>query len=139
MFWHREWGRMSEEKTMDVVGSSENVALTSSEGEDGGLSGVKAQAQQETASGEVTTVAHPPAQKLNLIVKWGGKVFLIEDVWSLKTVRDLKVKIMEKTGVKVDRQKLLNLTYMGKGEELDLEISKIYKIRYFSFRLMIHN
>ncbi|CAL8078979.1 unnamed protein product [Orchesella dallaii] len=50
----------------------------------------------------------------NLVVKWSGKEIEIEDINGLKTVRDLKQLLQIKTGVQVDRQKLLNLTYKGK-------------------------
>lgn len=54
-----------------------------------------------------------PATRHNLIVKWSGKEIEIEDINRLKTVRDLKQMLQAKTGVQMDRQKLLNLTYKG--------------------------
>ena len=50
---------------------------------------------------------------VNIIVKWAGKEYSIEDIDSVDTVMDLKVKIMAKTGVKPERQKLLNLKSKG--------------------------
>merc|ERR1711936_1475484 len=48
------------------------------------------------------------------MVKWAGKEYNIEVIESTDTVMDLKVKIMEKTGVRPERQKLLNLKVKGK-------------------------
>jgi len=50
---------------------------------------------------------------LPLIIKWQGKEYEINSL-QLKTVGDLKAKIKERTGVNVDRQKLLNLVFKGK-------------------------
>jgi len=50
----------------------------------------------------------------SIMVKWSGKEYNIEDTSCLKTILDLKERIKEMTGVHVDRQKLLNLTYRGK-------------------------
>jgi len=66
----------------------------------------------------------------SVTVKWSGKEYVIEDINGLKTVGDLKVKIMEKTRVKVDRQKLLNLMYMGEDFKFlyfqSLELVPVY-------------
>ena len=40
---------------------------------------------------------------LKLIVKWSGKEFNIENIDPLETVMELKVKIMEQTGVRPER------------------------------------
>lgn len=55
----------------------------------------------------------PGSPPHNIIIKWSGKEFEIEDINGLKTVRDLKVVISSKTGVQADRQKILNLTFKG--------------------------
>lgn len=49
----------------------------------------------------------------SIVIKWMGKEIEIEDINVLKTVRDLKLTIQQKTGVQADRQKILNLTYKG--------------------------
>ncbi|CAL8085969.1 unnamed protein product [Orchesella dallaii] len=61
----------------------------------------------------------------NLFVKWSGKEFEIEDINGLETVRDLKQLLQSKTGVHVDRQKLLNLTYEGKLAQDDCVLAKM--------------
>lgn len=48
-----------------------------------------------------------------LIVKWSGKEYAIDDISSSSTVGDLKTMISEKTKVLPQRQKLLGLKYKG--------------------------
>ena len=50
---------------------------------------------------------------ISLMVKWAGKEYSVEEIEPTDTVMDLKVKIMEKTGVRPERQKLLNLKVKG--------------------------
>ena len=50
---------------------------------------------------------------LNLIVKWAGKEYQIENISNLSTVNDLKSAIQGKTNVLPSRQKLLNLRFKG--------------------------
>lgn len=51
---------------------------------------------------------------VNVIVKWSGKEYVLEDVPLHETVQYLKNLIKEKTGVLPERQKLLGLKYKGK-------------------------
>jgi len=60
-----------------------------------------------------------------VIVKWSGKEFNIENIDPLETVMELKVKIMEQTGVRPERQKLLNLKSKGKAATEDMKIGAL--------------
>lgn len=62
---------------------------------------------------------------LKVIVKWSGKEFNIENIDPLETVMELKVKIMEQTGVRPERQKLLNLKCKGKAATEDMKIGSL--------------
>jgi len=59
---------------------------------------------------------------VSIIVKWAGTEYEIPDLANNETVMDLKVKITQKTGVKPERQKLLNLRVKGKpaGDEIEI-------------------
>ena len=48
-----------------------------------------------------------------MVVKWAGKEYSMENIDPEDTVLDLKVKIQSQTGVRPDRQKLLNLKVKG--------------------------
>merc|ERR1740119_72735 len=61
----------------------------------------------------------------NLVVKWAGKEYEINDLEGTDSVMDLKVKIMEKTGVRPERQKLLNLKAKGKAATDDMKIGNL--------------
>lgn len=61
----------------------------------------------------------------SLLVKWSGKEYEIVDLQPSDTVEILKVKIMEKTGVRPERQKLLNLKVKGKAALDNVEISSL--------------
>ena len=62
---------------------------------------------------------------LKVLVKWSGKEFNIENIDPLDTVMELKVKIMEQTGVRPERQKLLNLKCKGKAATEDMKIGTL--------------
>lgn len=47
-----------------------------------------------------------------ITVKWSGKEFCI-NIFETDTVLTLKERIYEETGVRPDRQKLLNLKFKG--------------------------
>ena len=64
---------------------------------------------------------------LNLVVKWAGKEYQIENISNLSTVNDLKSAIQGKTNVLPSRQKLLNLRFKGEFEEVT-----VWKCRTFS-------
>ena len=51
---------------------------------------------------------------VSLTVKWAGKEYQVAGLEQSHTVLDLKLRIMEKTGVRPERQKLLNLKVKGK-------------------------
>ena len=57
---------------------------------------------------------------LSMVVKWAGKEYSMENIDPENTVLDLKVKIQSQTGVRPERQKLLNLKV--KGEVMMVEI-----------------
>lgn len=50
-----------------------------------------------------------------IIVKWSGKEYEIVEVTENDTVGALKNSIQKQTGVRPERQKLLNLKYKGNG------------------------
>ena len=51
---------------------------------------------------------------VSVTVKWAGKEYQVAGLEQSHTVLDLKLQIMEKTGVRPERQKLLNLKVKGK-------------------------
>ncbi|XP_008546022.1 ubiquitin-like domain-containing CTD phosphatase 1 isoform X1 [Microplitis demolitor] len=50
-----------------------------------------------------------------IIVKWNGQEYEIKDLQNDTTIHELKARIYEETGVRPDRQKLLNLKCKDKG------------------------
>ena len=50
---------------------------------------------------------------MNLIVKWSGKEYMLEDISEQMTILQLKKVIYEKTKVNPNRQKLLGLNFKG--------------------------
>ena len=48
-----------------------------------------------------------------MVLKWAGKEYSMENIDPEDTVLDLKVKIQTQTGVRPERQKLLNLKVKG--------------------------
>ncbi|XP_015759471.1 PREDICTED: ubiquitin-like domain-containing CTD phosphatase 1 [Acropora digitifera] len=65
------------------------------------------------------------AGDVNVIVKWSGKEYVLEDVPLHETVRYLKNLIKEKTGVLPERQKLLGLKCKGKNAQDDVRLSAL--------------
>jgi len=60
-----------------------------------------------------------------ICVKWSGKEYEVGDLATTDTVQTLKVKIMEKTGVRPERQKLLNLKVKGKAATDNMELGSL--------------
>ncbi|XP_011311400.1 ubiquitin-like domain-containing CTD phosphatase 1 [Fopius arisanus] len=60
-----------------------------------------------------------------LIVKWGSDEREIKDIFDDTTIAELKARIYEETGVRPDRQKLLNLRLRGKLAEDEQTIGSI--------------
>nr|CAG4644154.1 EOG090X0A5K [Lepidurus arcticus] len=60
-----------------------------------------------------------------ITVKWSGRELIIEDLTETSTVLCLKKSIEVKTGVKPERQKLLNLKHKGKVAENEVKISTL--------------
>ncbi|KAG7200664.1 hypothetical protein KM043_001218 [Ampulex compressa] len=58
-------------------------------------------------------------KELKITVKWSGKEYEIIDVQEEDTVRSLKERIYGETGVRPERQKLLNLKVKGKAAQDD--------------------
>ena len=50
----------------------------------------------------------------NIVVKWSGKEYVIDNFSNSDTVHHLKAIIAKKTNVLPERQKLLGLKYKGK-------------------------
>merc|ERR1719365_200414 len=72
----------------------------------------------------------------NIVVKWSGKEYEISDLQSKDTVQTLKVKIMEKTGVRPERQKLLNLKVKGKAATDSMELGELGLKQNFKLMMM---
>jgi len=62
---------------------------------------------------------------VSLTVKWAGKEYQVAGLEQSHTVLDLKLRIMEKTGVRPERQKLLNLKVKGKAATDDMKIGSL--------------
>lgn len=62
---------------------------------------------------------------LDVVVKWNGKEYLIENLDGNDTVGDLKQVIQQKTGVLPERQKLLGLKYQGSQAGDDVQLSHL--------------
>ncbi|XP_057306707.1 ubiquitin-like domain-containing CTD phosphatase 1 isoform X1 [Hydractinia symbiolongicarpus] len=62
------------------------------------------------------------AANINITIKWSGKEYVIDDVASLNTVKDLKEVIHKQTNVKPERQKLLGLKLGGKPPSDDVKL-----------------
>jgi len=74
---------------------------------------------------------------ISIVVKWAGKEYSIDDVdGGVDTVMDLKVKIMDKTGVRPERQKLLNLKAKGKAATDDMKIGTLGLKTNFKLMMM---
>lgn len=55
-------------------------------------------------------------EKVKLVVKWSGKEYEITDLSGSDTVETLREVIHKLTGVRPNRQKLLNLKHKGKAQ-----------------------
>jgi len=73
---------------------------------------------------------------INIVVKWAGKEYIIDEIDAADSVMDLKVKIMEKTGVRPERQKLLNLKAKGKAATEDMKIGSLGLKANFKLMMM---
>jgi len=62
---------------------------------------------------------------INLVIKWAGKEYPLDDLPLSSTVQDLKNVIQTKTNVLPVRQKLLNLRYKGKAPSDDQHLSSL--------------
>ncbi|KAL7307215.1 hypothetical protein TKK_0000938 [Trichogramma kaykai] len=64
-------------------------------------------------------------EEIKIIVKWSGADYPVNDIGDNDTVLTLKEKIQKLTGVRVDRQKLLNLKFKGKPAQDDDIVSEL--------------
>lgn len=64
-------------------------------------------------------------ESVSIVIKWSGKEYTIDGLSQADTVKQLKEKIKEKTGVLPERQKLLGLKYKGKPPDIDVRISSL--------------
>ncbi|CAB0030606.1 unnamed protein product [Trichogramma brassicae] len=64
-------------------------------------------------------------EEIKIIVKWSGADYPVNDIGENDTVLTLKEKIQKLTGVRVDRQKLLNLKFKGKPAQDDDIVSEL--------------
>ena len=62
---------------------------------------------------------------ISIVVKWAGKEYNVENIDPGESVMDLKVKIMNQTGVRPERQKLLNLKVKGKAATDEMKIGSL--------------
>lgn len=67
---------------------------------------------------------------IKLIIKWSGKEYEIE-LTENDTVGDLKNVIQKQTGVRPDRQKLLNLKYKGNNFFLNSANKNLKSLQIF--------
>lgn len=65
--------------------------------------------------------------ELKIIVKWSGKEYDILNIQVEDTVQTLKERIYRETGVRPDRQKLLNLKFKGYVLNCIFDIFSSYK------------
>jgi len=73
---------------------------------------------------------------ITICVKWSGKEYEVSELASTDTVETLKVKIMEKTGVRPERQKLLNLKVKGKAATDAMELGELGLKQNFKLMMM---
>jgi len=73
---------------------------------------------------------------ISVVVKWAGKEYEVSGLEDKSTVMDLKMKIMEKTGVKTERQKLLNVKAKGKPAGDDVELGSLALKPNFKIMMM---
>ena len=62
---------------------------------------------------------------ISVVVKWAGKEYNVENIDPGESVMDLKVKIMNQTGVRPERQKLLNLKVKGKAATDEMKVGSL--------------
>jgi len=60
------------------------------------------------------------ASEMKIVVKWSGKEYVVDDICPNDTVADLKNAIFKHTGVRPERQKLLNLKLKGNANALNI-------------------
>lgn len=73
---------------------------------------------------------------LKIVVKWSGKEYEILDILESDTVLSVKDRIHKETGVRPERQKLLNLKFKGKAAQDDDTIGKLGLKPGFKLMLM---
>merc|ERR1719187_2750995 len=73
---------------------------------------------------------------VSVTVKWAGKEYQVAGLEQSHTVLDLKLHIMEKTGVRPERQKLLNLKVKGKAATDDMKIGSLGLKENFKLMMM---
>ncbi|XP_018341876.1 PREDICTED: ubiquitin-like domain-containing CTD phosphatase 1 [Trachymyrmex septentrionalis] len=74
--------------------------------------------------------------ELRIVVKWSGKEYDILDIQEEDTVLTLKERIHRETGVRPERQKLLNLKFKGKAAQDEDIIGKLNLKPGFKLMLM---
>lgn len=72
---------------------------------------------------------------LKLIIKWSGKEYEME-LTENDSVMDLKCAIQKQTGVRPERQKLLNLKYKGKLADDNIQLSQVKLKQGFKIMMM---
>lgn len=75
-------------------------------------------------------------EDVNLVVKWNGKEYTLDALAGEDTIGTLKDVIFKKTGVRPERQKLLNLKFKGKMPENDCKISALMLKEGFKIMMM---
>ena len=68
--------------------------------------------------------------QVNLVVKWAGKEYPIDNLPLASTVQQLKSAIHGKTNVLPSRQKLLNLRFKGKAPSDDQCLNQMRLVNY---------
>merc|ERR1712218_41302 len=73
---------------------------------------------------------------ISMVVKWAGKEYSMENIDPEATVLDLKVKIQSQTGVRPERQKLLNLKVKGRAATDDMKLGSLALKDNFKLMMM---
>ena len=75
--------------------------------------------------------------QVNLVVKWAGKEYPIDNLPLASTVQQLKSAIHGKTNVLPSRQKLLNLRFKGKAPSDDQCLNQMRLVNYLIYNELL--
>lgn len=75
-------------------------------------------------------------KEVKLVVKWSGKEYEVNNLSDHDTISSLKDSIYTQTGVRPERQKLLNLKFNGKIPSNELQLSQLNLKEGFKLMMM---